>query len=405
MREKYLKKRNELLAKAQKSIEAGNFEDYAKFKTEIEQLDTEYQKQAQAQADLNALTGTTVAESKKTIGSLNCASERITFEDCSTAEKSGLYEKAFAKFMQGKEISGEEKKAFEVYDATQKASSNTALIPKAWEEKIWSEIEEMHSIIADVPMTFVNADIAVRKGSITSGAEWYDEGTSTTEDTITTSEILLSGHELSKCINVSWKLKKMATEEFIPWLQTQIATVMSDAISTAFAVGKGVPTSSDSFKGQPLGIITAINAESSTPQVVSVAKAATIGYSDITSMMAKVKSGYAKTGKFYAKNSMIWSVLANIMDTVGRPIFVPDPTNEFAGRIFGKPVVEEDAIPDNNILFGSFSQGYAANTKEDISILTQDNTKARTTDYVAYAILDGKPRTTKAFALLTKATS
>ena len=73
--------------------------------------------------------------------------------------------------------------------------------------------------------------------------------------------------------------------------------------------------------------------------------------------------------------------------------------------MFGYVVCEEDAIADNQLVFGNFADAYPCNVQQDITLYTQDTVKSRKTDYMAYAIYDSMPLTTKAFALLEKKTS
>jgi len=122
----------------------------------------------------------------------------------------------------------------------------------------------------------------------------------------------------------------------------------------------------------------------------------------MTNMRSKIKSGYAANARFYATSATIWNHLANILDDNKRPIFIPDATQGGVGRIFGIVVEEEDAIPADAVLLGNMAKGYAANKNEDITMYYEDHIKERATDYMGYALVDGQPLTTKAFAYLKK---
>ena len=147
--------------------------------------------------------------------------------------------------------------------------------------------------------------------------------------------------------------------------------------------------------------MTAIEAEASTPQKVSY-KADGLTYKDITAAMAKIKSGYVSGAKIYANNATVWGTLANLMDGQGRPLFIPDVTTGGVGRIFGIPVMEEDAMGDGEILIGNMAAGYKENISEDMKLVTENHAKARTTDFVGYEVHDGGVIDEKAFAYLVK---
>ena len=122
----------------------------------------------------------------------------------------------------------------------------------------------------------------------------------------------------------------------------------------------------------------------------------------IISLMSKIKSGYINGSSFYANNSTIWNELATIKDGDGKSIFIPDATLGGVGKIFGVTVKEEDGCANGQVLLGNVQKGYVMNINENMTIYTEDHVKARTTDYMGYALIDGDVVTTKAFALLKK---
>ncbi len=59
-------------------------------------------------------------------------------------------------------------------------------------------------------------------------------------------------------------------------------------------------------------------------------------------------------------------------------------------------------MSDDEILVGNVSAGYVANCNENVSLYQEDHVTDRYTDYMGYAIIDGKVLTTKAFVLIKK---
>lgn len=402
-REEYLKQRQEMLDKAENSVKTGNISEFEAIKAQVEALDESYKAESKAQADLAALSGNAIEAQQKALKGIVSAGKT------EAPEKTVSYETAFTKFMMGKALSNEEQAVFNQVNSASDVNTknNTYLVPTTWIKQIWSEAEESHPILADVSMTSVPGDLDIPTAEFLGNAEFYDE-----DDTIADPEksvnggtIHLTGYELARTVSVSWKMQKMATPDFEPWLRRKIAGKMSEAMANAHFNGLGVATSSDGFKSQPLGVITALKKEIGTPQILDVADGTEITYESITYLISLVKSAYAKNAKFYANNTFIWRVLSNITDKNGRAIFIPDPTGQTLGKLFGYTVVQEAAVPDNTMLFGNFREGYVGNKQQDIALYTQDNIRPRKTDYMAYTIYDAKPITTKAFALLVKETT
>lgn len=411
-KKEYLDKRNALLTEAKDLLANGDVEAYKGKEKEITDLDDSFEKVAKAAADMNALAGKIVVTNIATKGvddhSLVPANQKIDNTIKQPEDKAKTYRTAFAKNMMGLPMEAAEKDLFnqvntEFRNAVQTTATHTVLVPETVKAGIWQEIGEAHPIIGDMSMTFVKGDLTIIK-ELSGGDDgaWYDEPTETAEGDTTFGELNLTGCELAKDITVSWKMKKMSIDAFLAYITTKIAEKMGNALAKGVIAGKGKPGADDTFKQQPKGITVALTAEASTPQVVTYAAATDVNYKLMTSVVAKIKSGYLTGAAVYATNDVIWNILANIVDGNGKPMFVPDVSAGGVGRLFGLPVKEEDGVPADAVLIGNVGRGYAINANENITMYQEDHVKARTTDYMGYAIIDGDVITTKAFVYLKK---
>lgn len=408
MKDKYLAKRKALMNAAQDLLNEGKMDEANAKLKEVESLDSEFENAAKAQANINAM--------KDKVLVTNIADKSVNVLDGTTVDnvKSGaeakneaeVYKNAFAKTMMGKPLDKNESETFnrindDFRNVTQTAETHTVVIPETVKAGIWKEIGEAHPIFGDLTPTFVAGDLTIIQDTDPDGdAEWVDEDTKSEDGEVGFATVNLTGCELMKTITVSWKLKKMSVDAFLAHVTTKIAEKMGNALAKGMISGKGKPGESDQHKPQPKGIVTALEAEASTPQVVEYESAIT--YKNMTDVMSKIKSGYAKGGAIYATNTTIWGELANIVDGNNKPMFIPDVTLGGVGRIFGLVVKEEDGMNDGEVLFGNVAKGYAVNINENMTMYNEDHIKARTTDYMGYALVDGDVLTTKAFALLKK---
>ena len=233
-----------------------------------------------------------------------------------------------------------------------------------------------------------------------SESKWYDEATTTEDGKETFKEFKLNGCELSRAITVTWKLKEMAIEDFIPYIQRKMADKMGAGAGYGATHGKGAKAASG--KPEPMGTVTALLEEAETPQVMKYAKGSIPTYKDILAARSKVKSGYGAGLKVYANSNTIWNKLAAVENSDGKNIFVPDPVNGGVFRILGMEVKEDDSMQDGEILFSNANRGYHMNINKEISMMTEEHVKARKTDYCGYAIMDGNILTSKAHALLVE---
>ena len=398
-REQYEASRQELMAQARTAIEAGNTEESTRLMNAVRSLDEEYRACAEARANFEALEGISQVAAATIL-----APEGTVELIAETETEAQAYERAFYNVLTNRPLSNEDQAVYDsvnhtgFQNAAQTEENHQMIVPETWVQQIWMQMEEQHPIIADIQRYAVPGNLTIAKDNDgTYDAEWQDENTEATEDGFVTAKVELTGCELMKCINVSWKLKKMAMNDFMNYLTSLISRKMGNALAAAYFVGKGIPVSGDSFKHQPKGIITEIESETDKNQVQTFVSSSGISYSNLVAANAKLGSGYFGQASYYARQDTIWNQLANITETSGKPIFIPDPTRENIGFLFGRPVKEEAAVPEKTVVLGAPGRGYVANTQEQITLYQEDHVKARSTDYMSYMLTDGAVIDTKAF--------
>ena len=415
-RKAYMEKRQKLMDEAQQLINAGKVEEANAKMDEVKALDEQFENESKAQAALQALQDVqpvvnmqnltdAAAEAATTVsvpavavsmnGQAPIAEDKVDYA-------SEIYLNAWARTMQRQALSDEENRAFQmVNEAFTHTTGNTGIvIPKTVADGIWKEIGELYPYWSDIRKTFVKGVLSMITGDTSTDAGWYEEADATEDGKETFGTITLNGCELSRSVTVSWKLQEMAMDEFIPYIQSRLAEKMGAGLGYGVTHGKGQPGSTDAFKPEPMGVVTALEQQADTPQVVTyVADALT--YDDIVSARAKVKGGYANGLNIYANADTIWTQLAKVKDKNDRPLFVPDVVNGTGvGRVLGCVVKEDDSMLAGEILFSNPQRGYTANVNKEISVTTEQHVKARETDYCGYAIVDGNVVTYKAHALL-----
>ena len=324
------------------------------------------------------------------------------------AIESEEYRSAWAKDMMGQSLSNEERNFLnkvndEYREFTHTTENTQVLIPKTVAAGIWRRAEEQYPLWADVRKLRVTGTLSMlRSDGNAVDARWYTEDQKVDTDKLGFGTMELSGCELAKAIQVTWKLKKMALAEFEAYIIREIGDRMGISLSTATYTGRGKPGAGDSFKPEPYGIKTRLAAEANTPQIRTYS--GDITYRDLTGVMSGIHSSYVNGAVIYANNSTIWNQLANIVDEMGRPLFVADVQAGGVGRIFGKTIKPDAGMPDGEIMLGNVDAGYVANINEDITMYREDHVRERLTDYMGYAIVDGDVVDSKAFVILSDGT-
>lgn len=402
-KKQYLENRAKLMNEAEELINQGKTAEADEKMQEVTNLDDQWDKIAQAQANFNALNKEPIAKYPKDLEdktdddnqTLNTAAEWIKTEE---------YTNAWAKMLMGKSLENKEEEIFKMVNEafTHNTENTQAVVPTTVTKGIWQMAGEVYPYFNDVNKTYVNGVLTILQEDTSTQAGWYEESTPTEDGKETFKKFTLNGCELARSITISWKLKEMAIEEFIPYIQRKMAKKMGAACGYGAVYGQGAK---DSGAPEPTGVITALKAEDETPQVVTYTKGSVPTYANIIAARAKVKSGYAEGLKIYANATTIWNKLAGIVDTNKRPIFIPDPTGKGGFRILGMEVKEDDSLKDGAVLFSNAAAGYHMNINKEVSMMTEDHVKERTTDYCGYAIMDGNVLTTKAHALLEEASA
>ena len=414
-KEKYLKQRNALLKDIENLIAEGKTEDADAKMKEVEALDEKWENTKKASANLTALKGSAkVTDIENRSVDIGDAKAIDTIQKPVPVNEDKLYETAWAKTLQNKKLEANEQTVFDKVNAefrneyTHDTGNTPTLIPPTVVAGIWKRAEEMYPLLADVKKYNVRGTLIINKHTaIDAGdAAWYDEDTATADEQNTFGQLTLTGCELAKAITVTWKLRSMATEEFIPYIKNELGERVGVALGTAIAQGKGKPGDGETFKPEPLGIETALLAENNTPQVVTYNPDAStpdpLAYEDFTQAIGKIHSSYQSGCAIYANNATIWNRLANLTDSTGRPLFIPDLTSGGVGRMWGFAVKADAGVSNDTVIIGNPNKGYVLNTNEPMSLATEEHVKARTVDYAAYTIVDGGLLDTKAFALIKK---
>lgn len=398
-KKQYLAMRNQLMNEAQALIDAGKAAEAEEKMNEVTALDERWDAIAQAQANFRALNAEPVAAApaipEDATGKDNAADGDMK------ALESEAYKTAWAKMLMGKQLTQDESETYTmVNEAFTHTTENTSIvIPKTVTKGIWEMAAEMYPYFADVTKTYVNGTLSMIQEDTSSDAAWYEESGKTEDGKETFKEFQLSGCELARAITVSWKLKEMSIEDFIPYIQRRMARKMGAAAGYGATHGKGKGSSG---KPEPIGTVTALLNAEGTPQVVRYKKGTSPTYQNILDARAKVKSGYSVNLKIYANSTTIWTRLASIVDANKRPIFLADPTGSGQIRILGMAVKEDDSMKDGEILISNPSDGYHMNINKEMTMMTDDHVKERKTDYCGYAIMDGNIVTDKAHVLLVE---
>ena len=257
-KEEILKRKEELrqlLNEAKTEEEINEIEKEAK---KLEEIEEKQKEDITKEEERQLLTKSTLSQLKKDTENLEKRSLKVR-EDGEPMEKeqkrtlaqvleSSEYRTAWAKKLMGrpeKDFTEEEKRA--LGDAitttdtefvasaaeTQGINNGGLFIPKSVRSDIMEIITDSSPIYRDVRKLNVAGNIELPYLDEADDAEWYTELKETKNEGQKYGNLQLTGWELAKDVEITWKLEQMAVDSFIPFIVEELAAKMGIALVNA----------------------------------------------------------------------------------------------------------------------------------------------------------------------------
>lgn len=291
--------------------------------------------------------------------------------------KSPEYRTAWAKTLLNRKLDKQEERALgdavtttaTEYTAsaaeTQGINNGGLFIPTDVRTDMLRITEETSPFLRDVRKLAVSANIDMPYLNAADDAEWYAELEDTKNEGAEYKSLSLTGHELAKQVEITWKLEAMAVEEFIAFITKELANKMARALATAVLYGDG--------DKKPTGALKDATKVTGTEVIETMINT----YAQLPSEM--------KVGaKAYLSSALAIQVVG-FKDNNGNYPYLQglDKTALFKVEV-------DPFLKDEDMIVGN-PQNYVLNTVQQISVNQEKKITQRRTTYSTYAIYDGKP--------------
>lgn len=280
------------------------------------------------------------------------------------------------------EMSDVERRAF-----TFTTGNSGDVVPTATQNRIIELVDSSTSIYADLTVdSFSNVYEVPRHKSIVAGdAKVTDENTANEDEQDAFDLIAVTGEEIRKHIKVSRKMQVQSIDAFEEWVVRHLAARMGVA-------------------KEKLVISRLQDAEAgmAAANKLTTAKAGTVTDSELLKLFACLKTGGEDGGamRLYASNTTIWTVLAEVKDANGHPLYKESTDPAEAMLIHGTGVKKNDCLPDGVILAG-YPRLVAANSFDPMSIMADVDVITREKVISAYELFDCVAEVPEAWGQLT----
>ena len=370
---------NTRLAAIQGEIDTAAGEALAALEQEVEQLTAERQ-QIQNEVQTRQQLRANIAAGLVT-GEIIENQEDNTMENRTFAIDSAEYREAFLLNLQGRELTAEQRAAV----------NGAAAIPTQTLNQIFRYVEES-PVLSRIDMTQIPGNVVLPVENGVADAAWVAMGTASTDSGDAVTSITLAAYKLIKTIEITADVEAMAISAFEAWIVAKLGEKLEKALDNAVFNGTG--------SGQPTGILKTV-AEATGTFTKAKAK-----YSDLIAIIAALPSGPAKNATFAMPRKLFFTDVIGIEDQAGQPVCHADVASPAKYNILGYPVILDDNIPADNILFGDF-KAYKMNIAKAPVISSDDSVafRAGSRVYRALALADGKLAQAASFVRYTRAAS
>lgn len=309
--------------------------------------------------------------------------KKIEMEDLKMEERfttaSPEYRSAWAKTLMGVKLNETEERAlgdaigttattFVEADASHNGINNLGLLIPDSVRLDWLKIAEKASpIYRDIRKLNINGNVDFPYLFGADDAEWYAETTTTKNEGQEYKNIKLTGHELAKAIEITWKAEAMTVEGFISFLLDELNEKMNKALINAVIYGDG--------SAKPTGITNGLVAKTNTNAIDLIKEClGDLSVENRVGSKVYVASDVADEIAFYKDQNGNYPYLVAGL-----------------GRAGGATIEADPFLSAGDIVVGN-AQNYILNFNEGLRVDKEVKVQPRRVVYGGYLIADGNKK-------------
>ena len=275
-----------------------------------------------------------------------------------------LEERAFMKYVANKELTAEERTALTM-------SNSGVIVPNSIQQDVLIGLQGSYGILSAIDLKYTDDSATMTFPYIISS--------------MTLQKVTIGSNSSEG--EAQWKGLQLTANDFkLPTIPVSRTLLLAGGVDARAAlvqlftelIGAGLSSK----------IISTGDNTNDFKAIIGTVKAATatatnaIAYNDIVNVMAKVKAPFNQIGRAsFVMSSTTKTALVGLVDKNGRPLYIESMAAGVPDKLFGHPVVIDDAMPEiaaqaNVILFGDM-KAYKARIVRGIEVATYDESKYR----------------------------
>lgn len=270
-------------------------------------------------------------------------------------------------------------------------SSNSNAVPTIVADKFFEKMKKLAPMLSEITLMQVAGNLKFVAEGTRNAASKHSENVDGSVADDTTVAVTLGGFEFMKLIKISRTAKLMSVDAFENWIIEMLAGDIARAIDDYII--------NDATNG-----IAALTWTSNVNQIV----ATNYAYSDVCNLIALLPAAYDAEAKWLTNKKTLYTKVAQIVDSVGNPIFVPDTVSGIGGRLMGYPVIVDDYVETtaSTLFLGKFTD-VVGNLSEGIHVDADESAgfNSNSIVYRGIAVFDSKPAKGDAIVRLVTTTA
>jgi len=270
-------------------------------------------------------------------------------------------------------------------------SSNSNAVPTIVADKFFEKMKKLAPMLSEITLMQVAGNLKFVAEGTRNAASKHSENVDGSAAADTTVAVTLGGFEFMKLIKISRTAKLMSIDAFENWIVEMLAGDIARAIDNYII--------NDGTNG-----IAALTWTSEENMIV----ATNYAYGDVCSLISLLPAAYDAEAKFLTNKKTLYTQIAQILDSTGNPIFVPDTINGIGGRLMGFPVIVDDYVETtaSTLFLGKWTD-VVGNLSEGIHVDADESAgfNSNSIVYRGLAVFDSKPAKGDAIVKLVTTTA
>lgn len=263
------------------------------------------------------------------------------------------------------------------------------VIPTQTANQILEKVHQYAPLLDKITLLRVPGNVTFAVEGEEPDAAYHNENAAITANETGLTEITLSAYEVTKLVQISKSVQKMAIDAFETWLTDMIAGKLAKQITATILTGTG------SSQGKGIDKANTWGATNS----VTVAKSAALTNQNVLDLIALLPGGYDADANFVMSKKTLFTDFVPLQDKSKNDLVRIEGGSYY---IYGYPVLLDERVADHEAYLVSLST-VIGNMPEDVTITSDFDLNKNAFLFLGSAMFDCQPSQADAVRKLVKA--